>query len=601
MRVIATAGHVDHGKSTLLRKLTDMDPDRWDEERRRGMTLDLGFVWTTLPNSGPTIAFVDVPGHERYVGNMLAGIGPAPAVLLVVAADEGWCRQTEEHVAALRALGIRHGVLAVTRSDLGDADLATAEAHDRLADTDLLHGLETVAVSAVTGSGLGELRAALRRLDQRLPAPSEDGPERLWIDRAFTVRGSGIVATGTLTSGSMQVGDELRAEPTGDTVRIRAMECLKQPVPQASAVSRVAVNLRGDGASRLRRGHVLVRPGQWATGTVWDVRLLHAGERIPEQVVVHLGSAALPARVRVLPGVTPSAARLTLATPVPVHLGERVVLRDPGGQQILTGAIVLDVAPPKLRRRGAAASRARELAVLPEVPSLQSELARRGTVRRAWATETGLLPGGTPAPRYAMPIGDWLIHRPRWERWTCELTEAVDKWAVQHPIAPALPRHAACEALGLPIPELLTPLTSAADLIIGAFGVSRPDAKVVFTPAVEKALRTLTEQLRSAPFAPPTAAELVESGLGPAELAAAVREGLLLRITDGIHLLPDALDEAVRRMAELPPQFTVSDVRRMLCSSRRVVLPLLELLDRSGTTRRIDTIHRELRSRCSDR
>ena len=195
MHVVATAGHVDHGKSTLVRALTGMEPDRYEEERRRGMTIDLGFAWTALP-SGEVVAFVDVPGHERFVPTMLAGVGPVPAVLLVVSADEGWMPQTAEHVAALDALGVRHALLAVTRSDLADPAPVAADVRRRLGATSLA-GLPAVAVSARTGQGLPELRTALGALVRSLPAPDSGAPVRLWVDRSFSIRGSGTVVTGT--------------------------------------------------------------------------------------------------------------------------------------------------------------------------------------------------------------------------------------------------------------------------------------------------------------------------------------------------------------------------------------------------------------------
>src|SRR3712207_3930312 len=191
MHVLATAGHVDHGKSTLVRALTGMEPDRWAEERRRGTTIDLGFAWTTLP-SGRTVAFVDVPGHERFVGTMLAGVGPVPAVLLVVAADEGWMPQSAEHVDALSALGVREGLLVISRSDLMEPDLALADAREHLAGTPLAD-VPAVAVSAATGAGMPALRRALDDLVARLPAPDPGADVRLWVDRAFTIRGAGTV------------------------------------------------------------------------------------------------------------------------------------------------------------------------------------------------------------------------------------------------------------------------------------------------------------------------------------------------------------------------------------------------------------------------
>ena len=221
MQVIATAGHVDHGKSTLVRALTGMEPDRWAEERRRGLTIDLGFAWFTLP-SGQQVAFVDVPGHERFVPNMLAGVGAVPAVLFTVAADEGWMPQSEEHLAAVDALGITHGLLAVTRSDLADPAQARRQALGRLAATSLGE-VEAVAVSARTGRGMPALRDALDRLAARLPQPDPAAPVRLWVDRAFQIRGSGTVVTGTLPAGTIRERQELLLTPSMDAARVRGM------------------------------------------------------------------------------------------------------------------------------------------------------------------------------------------------------------------------------------------------------------------------------------------------------------------------------------------------------------------------------------------
>ena len=219
MHVVVTAGHVDHGKSALIRALTGMEPDRWAEERRRGMTIDLGFAWLTLP-SGDQLAFVDVPGHERFVTNMLAGAAPVPAVLFVVAADEGWMPQSAEHLAVVSALGIRSGLLAVTKSDLANPAPAMAEAQARIAAAGL-GPVPAVAVSAVSGAGLPELVSALGELGQSLPAPDPGAPVRMWIDRAFSMTGSGTVVTGTLPAGTVHRDDELVIAPSMRPVRIR--------------------------------------------------------------------------------------------------------------------------------------------------------------------------------------------------------------------------------------------------------------------------------------------------------------------------------------------------------------------------------------------
>ena len=348
MQVIATAGHVDHGKSTLVRALTGMEPDRWAEERRRGMTIDLGYAWTTLP-SGQQIAFVDVPGHERFTTNMLAGVGPVPAVLLVIAADEGWAAQTDEHVRALDALGVCHGLVAVTRSDLAHPRVAIAQAHEMLATTSLA-GIPAVGVSGETGEGLGELRAALDALAAGLPQPDPNARVRLWVDRSFTVRGSGTVVTGTLAAGTLYRGDTLEL---GDaTVSVRALQRLGEPADVVTAPARVALNLRGIAHEQIRRGDALLTPASWQRTTIVDARI--AGADLPSHVVLHVGAAAVPAMIRRLAPVDASdeaVVRLRLNSPLPLQVGDRLLLRDPGRRQVVGGAIVLDPAPPPLRLR----------------------------------------------------------------------------------------------------------------------------------------------------------------------------------------------------------------------------------------------------------
>ncbi|MBV9206027.1 MAG: selenocysteine-specific translation elongation factor, partial [Actinobacteria bacterium] len=331
MQVIATAGHVDHGKSALVRALTGMEPDRWAEERRRGLTIDLGYAWTDLPG-GERVAFVDVPGHERFVPNMLAGVGPVPAVLLVVAADGGWMPQSAEHLAAIDAVGISRGLLAVTRCDLADPGPATRQALGFVARTSLGR-VEAVPVSAVTGAGLPGLRAALGRLVAALPVPDPAAPVRLWVDRSFSIRGSGTVVTGTLPAGTITAGQELLLTPSMRPARIRALESLNEPVTSVAGVARVALNLRGIPAGVPARGMALVEPGRWTLTRVIDVRLALPGElRLPPEMSLHVGSARTLARIRLLgePDNGAAVARLTLRDALPLHVGDRVLLRDPG-------------------------------------------------------------------------------------------------------------------------------------------------------------------------------------------------------------------------------------------------------------------------------
>ena len=423
MHVVATAGHVDHGKSTLVRALTGMEPDRWAEERRRGMTIDLGFAWTELP-SGTTVAFVDVPGHERFVTTMLAGVGPVPAVLLVVAADEGFMPQSAEHVDALCALGVHHGLLVITRTDLMDPELAGEDARSHLAGTPLAD-LPTVGVSAATGAGMAELRAALDALVHGLPPPDLGADVRLWVDRAFTIRGAGTVVTGTLGAGRIRVDDELELATTDGVRRVgvRGLQCLGAPVAEARGVSRVAVNLRGVPREAVARGDVLLTPGAWLVTDLLDVRMnaaVHSGHRrrggtpiapgpatLPGELSLHVGAAGVPARVRPLGADT---ARLRLPRPLPLRIGDRGVLRDPGRREVVTGLTVLDVAPPPLRRRGAAARRAEELTGVDGTPSAAAELARRGLARRTDLGAMGIARADVDALAARVPgAAGWLV------------------------------------------------------------------------------------------------------------------------------------------------------------------------------------------------
>jgi selenocysteine-specific elongation factor len=570
MHVIATAGHVDHGKSTLVRALTGMEPDRWAEERRRGMTIDLGFAWTTLPGGG-RVAFVDVPGHERFVPNMLAGVGPVPAALLVVAADEGWMPQTAEHVAALDALGVRHAVLAITRSDLADPDLAIEEARDHLAGT-TLDGLPAVPVSAPTGRGLDELRAALETLTAALPVPDTTAPVRLWVDRAFTIRGSGTVVTGTLTAGTLRLRDEL--DLGGRSVRVRGLQSLGEPADSVGAVARVAVNLRGLDVDQVARGDALLTPGHWSTTSAVDVRV--DGDDpggAAASLVLHVGSAAIPVRSRPLGGAY---ARLALGRPAPIAAGDTALLRDPGLHHIVGRATVLDAGPAPLRRRGAAALRVAEL-----TEGAGAVLRRRGVVRAAELR--GL---GVDAPSDAVVAGEWLVDADAATDLRERLVAAVAAHRRSDPIEPGPTVEAVRTALGVPHAAVVTALV-APPLGVRDGRVVDLTAPPPLPAAVARAVAALAGDLESAPFRAPNADRLAALGLGTRELAAAERAGVLLRVADGVVLLPGADVRAAAALAVIGQPFTLSEARQALDTSRRVAVPLLELLDRRRLTRRL--------------
>ncbi|SER61956.1 selenocysteine-specific elongation factor [Pedococcus cremeus] len=606
MHVLATAGHVDHGKSALVRALTGIEPDRWEEEHRRGLTIDLGYAWTTLP-SGEEVAFVDVPGHQRFIGNMLAGLGPAPAVVFVVAADEGWRQQSGEHLAAVDALGIRHGLLVVTRSDLADPTVTLADGGERLAASSLGR-CEALAVSARTGDGMPQLRAALDRLVASLPAPATDRRVRLWVDRAFTIKGSGTVVTGTLGEGTISVGDEL--EVGGRTVRVRGLQSLERPRERVAPVARVAVNLRGVATDEVARGSVLLAPGAWRSTAVVDVRLSTDPRELPTRAMLHVGTAAHEVRVRPLSADT---ARLTLPVELPLQAGDRAILRDPGAQRVVAGALVLDADPPALARRGAGARRGVELAAATGEADLAREVARRGAMTVQAARALGIAvpdeapegtpdgtpdgaPGGTPGdalPGDLVRQGDWLVSRQRWARWAQALRAAVAARAQRDHLEPSLTLDAAREAADIPDRALLSAVAAEAGLLVEAGRVGLPGVTASLG-AAEAGLRRLEERLAAEPFAAPERPDLDAAGLGPREVAAAVRSGRFLRLPDDVLLLPTGPAMAMRVLARLPQPFTLSEARQALGTTRRVAVPLLEHLDSRGWTRRVDGSHREV-------
>jgi selenocysteine-specific elongation factor len=619
VHVIATAGHVDHGKSMLVRALTGMEPDRWEAEQRRGMTIDLGFAWMALP-SGEQVAFIDVPGHERFVTNMLAGAGPTPAVMFVVAADEGWKPQSAEHLAAIDALGVRDGILVVTRADLADPGPALRQAADKIAGTSLgrggaggaRRGPEAVAVSALTGRGLPELVAALGRLATRLPQPDPTRAVRLWLDRVFAIKGSGTVVTGTLQQGTVRVGDELTATPASRPLRIRGLQSLGSPVGEASGVARVALNLRGVGTGELGRGMALITAGRWTVTSLIDVRLsppqAHQPDdavRLPPELTLHIGAARAVTRVRPLGG---RIVRLSLDHALPLHVGDRVLLRDPGaaadhadGRPIF-GAIVLDVAPPRLRGRGAAAAAAAELASWPEPPTAPDLLRRHRLLRASGAAAMGL--HDLPPP----VSGEWLADPAHWQRLRGLLVAAIVAQERRDPLARGLPMDAARVELGLPDRGLVEALAARGDrdadgepINVGGGYLRRGAARSAGTAApslpapVATAVQAVLDGLADAPFSAPEADRLRELGLDARGAAAAERAGLLRRLPGNLLLAPDAGDQAARILATLPQPFTAAEARQALKTTRRVVIPLLEWLDREGITRRLPDNRRTMR------
>jgi selenocysteine-specific elongation factor len=584
MHVIATAGHVDHGKSTLVKALTGTDPDRLEEEHRRGLSIELGYCWTQLGPAGD-IAFVDVPGHERFLPTMLAGVGPVPAVLFVVAADDPWMPQATEHLAALDALGVCNGVVAVTRSDLADPAPARDRAAAKLSVT-TLRDAPLVNVSGRTGQGLDELRSELVAMVMSLPPADERADVRLWVDRRFTMKGAGTVVTGTLQAGRICTGDTLSTGSTGGSrVRVRELQALGKPVSCASGVSRLALNLTGVDQAALARGSVLVTPEAFCFTDVADIRVVVSDRKSsdespppPKHAVLHIGAAAVPVTYRPLGG---DSARLTLDRGLPLRIGDRALLRDPGSRR-LWGATVLDPAPPPFTRRGAPAIRASQLASVRLPPDLESEVERRGLVHAELLRRIGV--NGAAGTQERAGTGGWLLSSARAREVAHAIERLVDDHDRRFPLDPGVPLQTMVQKLGLPSAELVRNLVPSA-LTVTEGRVRRP--QTALPVAVESAVTTLGSELADAPFAAPTADRLRELGLDHKATAAAAKAGRLLRLADGVVLLPGADRLAASYLSELPQPFTPSEARQRLATTRRVVLPLLEHLDRHRLTTRL--------------
>jgi selenocysteine-specific elongation factor len=595
MQVIATAGHAAHGKSALVQALTGMAPGRLDEEHPRSPPAGLGHAWLTLP-SGDRLAFIDVPGDERSVGIMAGAVGQVPAVLFVVAADQGWQAQSAEHLAVIDALGIRHGLLVVTRADLAEPGPVLAQASQLVAGSSLGQ-VEALAVSAVTGQGLPALSGALARLAGRLSLPDAGAPVRIWLDGAFAVADGGTVMTGTLPAGTVRLGDELVITPSMRPVRVQGIQSLGEPVAELAGPARASLGLRGVSHDRLGPGMALVQPGRWTLTDAIDVRLAAADEplgdpalgggpadapRLPRTVTLQAGGARMVARARLLSG---RIARLTWREPIPLHVGDRVLVRD----QAVRGAVVLDVAPPPLSRRGAGASAAADLDSWPDPPLAPDLLRRHGLLRASTVLAMGISEHPEPV------VGEWLADPGYWADLAGRLAEAVTAAVGREPPAPGLTVEAARAALGLPerrlVDALVRPplrrrdgliLLTAPDTAPGAAGGTRE-----LPAAVAAAVRVLLADLAEAPFASPDADRLRRLGFDLQAITAADRAGLLLRISNQIVLAPGADALAGRILAGLPQPFTAAEARQALRTTRRVAIPLLEFLDRAGVTQRL--------------
>jgi selenocysteine-specific elongation factor len=560
MRVVATAGHVDHGKSSLVQALTGTNPDRWEEERRRGLTIDLGFAHMTLPN-GEGVSFVDVPGHVRFLRNMLAGVGGVDACVFVVAATEGWKPQSEEHLRILQLVGLRHGIVALTKVEAVDEEwreLQEMDVRDHLAGT-FLADSPIIGVSAHTGVGLDEFRAALTALVAHAPAAADRDRPRLWVDRVFAAKGSGTVVTGTLTGGTVRIDDLLDA---GDRpVRVRSIQSHGERHDAIGPGNRVALNLVGVDHTDLERGDAVVVAAQWRPTRRFDCTLSVLPSLAHEvsrrgAYVAYIGSGEFPVRLRVLglDAIAPGAeglVRLHLSTELPLVTGDRFVLRESGRDETVGGGEVLDVAP-----------------TLPASKARPDHDVDRVIGEHGWidADELAALTGERRTPT----IGPWVVAPAALERTRVSVHERV----------------LAADELGLDVATLdereRTAMATLDDVTVAAGRARHSEAK---DPLAD---HPFVATLAAAGVTPPE-----PTGVDRIQLRELVRRKLVVE-RDGIIFHPDAIDRAAQAAADLlavdPAGFTVSQFREALGVTRKHAVPLAAELDSRGVTRRRDDV-----------
>ncbi|GAB4430614.1 MAG: selenocysteine-specific translation elongation factor [Chloroflexi bacterium OHK40] len=642
MYVIGTAGHVDHGKSTLVKALTGIDPDRWAEEQRREMTIDLGFAWLTLP-SGRSVSLIDVPGHERFIKNMLAGVGGLDAALLVVAADESVMPQTVEHLAILDLLEVCHGVVALTKADLVDDEwlaLVREEVSGRLRGSSLEHAA-LVPVSARSGQGLDAL---CRALDLALDAtPSRSvarGAPRLPVDRSFTIGGFGTVVTGTLIDGPLAVGQELAVLPAGLRARVRGLQTHRQREEVALPGTRVAVNLAGVHHRQIARGDVLAPPDTLRPTSIFDLRLRvldDAPAPIVQNAALDLFTGAAEVRCRVTlldaEALEPGAsgwAQVRLERPVAVARGDRCILRVPSPGRTVAGGQVVDAHPPRHRRfrpevlatletlaRGDPAElllqalgdgpprpldEALPGVAAPVARQITERLAREGRIlvlSELREAHGGGEPGGqemvapagsqgvstaerTPAPRQP----GLLIASAGWARLVERMEPALRAYHTRFPLRRGMPREELRQRLRLTPRALAVVVEEAARQQV----VGRDETSVWLAghdprpgPAEQDALDAALAAMRRAPYSPPA------PDLDGELLAWALERRIFVRVAPDVYLLPEIYAELlawVQTTIVREGSVSVGQLRDRFGSSRKYALAFLEHLDERKITRR---------------
>jgi selenocysteine-specific elongation factor len=625
MHVIGTAGHVDHGKSTLVEALTGINPDRLKEERERQMTIDLGFAWLTLPNGEP-VGLIDVPGHQDFIENMLAGVGGIDAALLVVAADEGVMPQTREHLAILDLLQVPTGLIVLTKSDLVDADwlgLVTADVRAAVHGT-IFETAPIVPVSARTGQGLGELKTSLQDVLATTAPRPDFGRPRLPVDRVFSLAGFGTVVTGTLIDGQLSVGDEVEIMPGGPVARIRGLQTHKTKIDAAGPFSRLAINLAGVEVNQVRRGMVITRPGSLTPTTLLDARLRHLpqaelGLKHNGAVKFYTGASEVLGTVRLLDCDALAAGasgwvQLALSEPVVVIKGDHFILRRPSPGETIGGGVVANPHPVRRHRRHDPVVLARLETQDHGTPGelLLEALDRLGPVSLTDAlSEAGLSrdsldsafnESGLRAELMELDAQNLVTSRSIWAKFQADLRAALSAYHVAHPLRLGMPREELKSRLGHRLEArrragwstrvfsaLVARAIEGGLVAVSGSLVRLAEHQVAFTAEQAAQVEALMAEFERDPHNTPSSKD-VAARVGDELLAALIDQGRLVPLSGEVLFTAETYAATVlqiRQALEQRGKLTVAEVRDMFETSRKYALALMEYLDAQGITRRI--------------
>ncbi len=612
MRVIGTAGHVDHGKSTLVEKLSGINPDRLAEEQSRSMTIDLGFAWVELPN-GETLGIVDVPGHRDFIENMLAGVGGIDAALLVIAADEGIMPQTREHLAILRMLDIDRLIVVISKIDLIDADewleLVQLEIEDLLAESGLGEA-PILPVSAQSGAGINELLAELVQLTSDMPDRADSGQPRLPIDRVFVISGFGTVVTGTLSGGALSVGDAVSVQPGDKSGRVRGLQSYKREVQTALSGSRVAVNVAGINSGEIQRGDVLAHPGRMQPTLLADAQFTQVADAARPlahnaEVKIFCGAAESLATVRLLDADTLAPGesgwlQLRLRKPLSLTRGDRFILRCPSPAETIGGGTIVNTQPGRRYKRLQPDIIAELETRLHGKPGEQLALAAKGREarsRRDLGAQLGFssdeldsaLDEALAAGLVREITGAGIWSSESWRRLADRIAEELTRYHAANPLRLGISRAELRSRLRTSL-TLLDAIIAAEDSIaLDKNFVRLQTHGIRFTDEQNASIASLMREIASAPYSPPSIVDM--NGLaGEAVVRALLDLRRLVQVSDSIAFATPDYDRLVAAIREHIAQHDSIDaktLRDQFGSSRKYAIPVLEHLDALGITQRV--------------